>query len=125
MIHEPNQAVAETDGGLVTDVQETRWGGEHGAINQLRRRQGGAAKQDPRKLNWPGQASSLRAQSILQPAVHAFHHAVGLRVEGGGEDVVDAKLLTEVRPDGGGELGPSVSGDGGRHAETGDPSSDG
>lgn len=53
--------------------------------------------------------------------MHALDHAVGLRVEGGGEDVVDAKLLAEVRPDSGGKLRPSVSCDGGRHTEAGDP----
>ena len=128
MIHQANKAVAEIVGGLVTDVQEGGRGGENGAINRLRRGKGGVfsrshphAKEDPGKLNWPGQASPLRPQSILQSAMHPLNHAIGLRVEGGGEDVADAQLLAEVRPDTGSELGPSVSGDGGRYTKTVDP----
>ena len=50
-----------------------------------------------------------------------FDHAVALRVEGGGGDVVHSQATTEDGPDGRGELCPSVRRHGGRDAVAGDP----
>ncbi len=47
-------------------------------------------------------------EGVLQTAVEAFYHPVGLRVVGGGLVVLDVEQAAEGGPQGGGELGPAV-----------------
>ena len=60
-------------------------------------------------------------QRRLKPPMHPLDHPVGLRVEGGGGDVLDAQGPAEGGPSRGGELGASVGGHGGGDAEVRDP----
>ncbi len=48
------------------------------------------------------------AAGVLQAAVEAFHHPVGLRVVGHSLVVLDVEQAAEGGPQGGGELGPAV-----------------
>jgi hypothetical protein len=47
-------------------------------------------------------------EGVLQVAVEAFHHPVGLWVVGRSKVVLDVEQAAEGDPQGGGELGPPV-----------------
>jgi hypothetical protein len=48
------------------------------------------------------------AEGVLQAAVEALSHPVGLRVVGSSLVVLDVEQAAEGNPQGGGELGPAV-----------------
>ncbi len=50
----------------------------------------------------------LGAEGVLQAAVEAFHHPVGLRVVGGLLAVLDVEQAAQGGLQRGGELGPTV-----------------
>ncbi len=62
------------------------------------------------KGRWSTQlAAAQRARRVvLQAAVEAFYHPVGLRVVGSRLAVLDVEQAAEGGPQGGGELGPPV-----------------
>jgi hypothetical protein len=66
------------------------------------------AQEDPRDVVIPVRRSAEGAEGVLQAAVEAFHHPVGLRVVGRSLVVLDVEHTAEGGPQGGGELGPSV-----------------
>ncbi len=67
------------------------------------------AHEDPRKEVDPVRRGAAGPECILQAAVEAFHHPVGLRMVGGGLVVLDVEEAAESGPQGGGELGPASS----------------
>jgi hypothetical protein len=58
------------------------------------------------------------AEGVLQAAVEAFYHSVGLLVVGGSLVVLDVEQAAEGRPQGGSELGPAFC----RDSESAHPS---
>jgi hypothetical protein len=52
--------------------------------------------------------SAAGAEGVLQAAVEAFLHPIGLWVVGNGLVVLDVEQAAEGGPQGGGELGPVV-----------------
>jgi hypothetical protein len=56
----------------------------------------------------PVRRGAAGAEGVLQAAVEAFHHPVGLWVVGSGLVVLDVEQAAEGGPQGGGELGPGV-----------------
>ena len=56
----------------------------------------------------PVSRGAAGAEGVLQAAVEAFHHPVGLRVVGSSLVVLDVEQAAEGSPQGGGELGPTV-----------------
>jgi hypothetical protein len=56
----------------------------------------------------PVRRGAAGPEGVLQMAVEAFYHPVGLRVVGGGLVVLDVEQAAEGGPQGGGELGPAV-----------------
>jgi hypothetical protein len=51
----------------------------------------------------PVRSSAAGPENVLQTAVEAFYHPVGLRVVGGGLIVLDVEQAAEGGPQGGGE----------------------
>ncbi len=56
----------------------------------------------------PVRRGAAGAEGVLQAAVEAFYHPVGLRVVGSSLVVLDVEHAAEGGPQGGGELGPVV-----------------
>ena len=56
----------------------------------------------------PVRTCQAGAKGVFQPAVALLHHAIRLRVEGGGWEVLDAQLLAEDGPYGRSELGAAI-----------------
>jgi hypothetical protein len=65
-------------------------------------------KEDPREVINPVRRGEAGAEGVLQAAVEAFNHLVGLRVVGSSLVVLDVEQAAEGGPKGGGELGPAV-----------------
>ena len=65
-------------------------------------------QKDPREVVDPVRRGAAGAEGVLQAAVEAFYHPVGLRVVGSGLVVLDVEQAVEGGPQGGGELGPAV-----------------
>jgi hypothetical protein len=65
-------------------------------------------QEDPREAVDPVRRGAGGAEGVLQAAVEAFHHLVGLRVVGSSLAVLDVEQAAEGGPQGGGELGPVV-----------------
>jgi hypothetical protein len=91
-------AAAAVGGGVVSEREWSRrlpWllhgdpGGPTGVVDPVRR-------------------SAAGAEGVLQAAVEAFYHPVGLRVVGSGLVVLDVEQAAEGGPQEGGELGPAV-----------------
>jgi hypothetical protein len=66
------------------------------------------AQEDPQEVVDPVRRGTAGPEGVLQTAVEAFHHPVGLRVVGGGLVVLDVEQTAEGGPQGGAELGPVV-----------------
>jgi hypothetical protein len=66
------------------------------------------AQEDPREVVDPVRRGAAGAEGVLQAAVEAFYHPVGLRVVGSSLVVLDVEQAAEGGPQGGGELGPAV-----------------
>ncbi len=56
----------------------------------------------------PVRRGAAGAEGVLQAAVEAFYHPIGLRVVGSSLVVLDVEQAAEGGPQGGGELGPAV-----------------
>jgi hypothetical protein len=56
----------------------------------------------------PVRGGAAGAEDVLQAAVEAFYHPVGLQVVGSHLAVLDVEQAAEGSPQGGGELGPAV-----------------
>jgi hypothetical protein len=65
-------------------------------------------QKDPREVDDPVRRGAAGVEGVLQAAVEAFHHLVGLRVVGRSLAVLDVEQAAEGGPQGGGELGPAV-----------------
>ncbi len=68
----------------------------------------GEAQENQWEMIHPVRCSAAGAEGILQAAVEAFHHPVGLQVVGGCLAVLDVEQTEQGGPQGGGELGPAV-----------------
>jgi hypothetical protein len=55
----------------------------------------------------PVRRGAAGSEGVLQVAVKAFHHPVGLRVVGGRLAVLDVEQAAQGSPQGRGELGPA------------------
>ncbi len=56
----------------------------------------------------PVRRGAAGPEGVLQTAVEAFYHPVGLRMVSGGLVVLDVEQAAEGGPQGGGELGLAV-----------------
>jgi hypothetical protein len=56
----------------------------------------------------PVRRGAAGPEGVLQTAVEAFYHPVGLGMVGSGLVVLDVEQAAEGGPKGGGELGPAV-----------------
>ncbi len=65
-------------------------------------------QEDPWEVVDPVRRGAAGAEGILQAAVEAFYHPIGLRVVGSHLAVLDVEQAAEGGPQGGGELGPAV-----------------
>jgi hypothetical protein len=69
----------------------------------------------------PVRASQPGTQRVFELPVYPLYHPVGLRMVGGGELMLDSKLLTEAAPESRDELAALVRSEESWHTEACDP----
>jgi hypothetical protein len=65
-------------------------------------------QEDPQEVVEPVRHGAAGAEGVLQAAVEAFYHPVGLWVVGSSLVVLDVEQAAEGGPQGGGKMGPAV-----------------
>ena len=82
---------------------------------------GSEGKEDPREVGNPIWGGTAGSEGIFETAVVPFNHSVGLWVEGSGGEVGNLQEGRKLAPEGGGELGTSVRGEGVGDSKAGNP----